>query len=180
MNALRNLATRFGELDPALRLRAGIGLAVVLSLALCYSLASDQVKRLELRRTAKEGEIAELLSLKQRFAEVSAIASRTANMQAAVRPEDSPAKLVEETGIKGKALQVRPLKSEERGGFMEEAAEIRIDAVTPNEAVNLLYRIEYGGKPASVRRALMKTRFDDPSRLDLTLTVALMKGTVKR
>lgn len=180
MSTIREFAARFRELDPRIRLRWGIGLAVFLSLALLYSFANDQVKKIETLRIAKEGEIAELLALKQRFSEASAIAQRNANMQTAVRTEDSPAKLVEDTGIKGKSLQVKPLKSEERGGVIEEAAEIKIDSITPNETINLLYRLEYGAKPATVRRALLKTRFEDPSRLDLTMIVTLQKATAKR
>ncbi|MBT0664037.1 general secretion pathway protein GspM [Geobacter pelophilus] len=176
MNAIKQMVARFADLDPRVRLRLGIGLASLLALGLLYSYANDQVKKLERKRTAGEADIAEMLVLKQRYKEAASISQRALNLQAAVRPDDSPAKLIEEIGIKGKALQVKPLKSEERAGFVEELADIRIDALTANEAVNLLYRLEYGAKPVTVRKALFKTRFDDPSRLDLSLTVALRKG----
>src|SRR5690242_17906200 len=106
MISLKEMTTRLNELDPRVRLNWGIGCAVCLCLALLYSLASDQVKRLEKLRIAREADIAELLVLKQRFREASAVAQRAANRQAAVRPDDSATKLVEETGIKGKSLQI--------------------------------------------------------------------------
>ena len=180
MNALKQLASRFNELAPAVRLRLGIALAAMLAIALLYSLASDQVKRMESLRNAREAEIAELMVLRQRYREAASIAQRAANLQAAVRPDDSPAKLIEEIGIKGKALQIKPLKTDIRGGFTEEVAEIKIDSLTTNEMVNLLYRLEYGNKPATVRRAFIKTRFEDPSRLDLSMTVALRKGVAQK
>ena len=65
---------------------------------------------------------------------------------------------------------------EERGGFLEDAAEVKIDGVTANEAVNLLFRLEKGPRPVVIKRALLKTRFDDPARLDLTFTIALLKA----
>lgn len=176
MTSLKEIAEDFRELDPAIRLRVGISLAVCLALALLYSLAYDQVNRLEKRRTAKESEIAELLVLKQRFQEANSAAQRTANLLAAVGAADSPAKLIEEAGIKGKSLQVKPLKTEERNGFQEESADVRIEGLTPNEAINLIFKLEQGTRPASIRKALFKTRFDDPSRLDLAMTVSLQKG----
>jgi general secretion pathway protein M len=48
--------------------------------------------------------------------------------------------------------------------------------VTANEAVNLLHRLEKGSKPVVINKALIKSRFDDPSKLDLTLTIALLKS----
>lgn len=180
MNAIRQYLSSFNELTPAVRLRFGIGIATLLALALLYSYARDQVTGMERLRSASEREITELLSLKQRYAEAAAIARRTANLQVSVRPDDSPAKLIEDIGIKGKGLQVKPLKSDERGGFVEEVAEVKIDSLTPNEAVNLLYRLEYGAKPVTVRKATFKTRFEDPSRLDLAMTIALRKGALQK
>jgi general secretion pathway protein M len=138
------------------------------------------VNRLEKRRTARESELTELLVLKQRYQEASGAAQRSANRLAAVSATDSPAKLIEETGIKGKSLQVKPLKTEERNGFQEESADVRIDGLTTNEAINLLFKLEQGTRPASIRKALFKTRFDDPSRLDLAMTVSLQKGALPK
>ncbi len=180
MTSLKEIAAGFRELDPAIRLKLGIGCAVCLALALLYSLAHDQVNRLEKRRTAKESELAELLVLKQRYQETNSAAQRSANRLAAVRAGDSPAKLIEETGIKGKSLQVKPLKTEERNGFQEESADVRIEGLTPNEAINLLFRLEKGTRPLSIRKALFKPRFDDLSRLDLAMTVTLQKGALSQ
>jgi general secretion pathway protein M len=180
MTVVRKFTTYFNEMNPKVRLQIGVSLAAVLAIALLYSFAFDRVKGMERLRSAREAEIAELMVLKQRYREASSVAQRVANLQATVRPDDSPAKLVEDIGIKGKGLQVKPLKSDERDGFIEEVAEVKIDSITVNEAINLLYRLEYGNKPVTVRRALLKTRFEDPSRLDLSLTVALRKGAVQK
>jgi general secretion pathway protein M len=51
-----------------------------------------------------------------------------------------------------------------------------MEGLTSNEAANLLFRLEKGAKPVLIKRASLKTRFDDPARLDLTLTVALLKA----
>lgn len=180
MNGLKLLIQRFNELDQRTRLHWGIGCALVLVLTLLYSLATDQVKRLQKQRTIKEAAVSELLVLQQRYREATTTAQKIANRLAAVKPDDSPARVIEETGIKGKGTQIKPLKSEERGGFTEDSAEVKIDALTPNEMVNLLYRLEQGPRPVIVRRAFFKTRFDDPSRLDLSLTIALLKSASRQ
>ena len=82
---------------------------------------------------------------------------------------------MEESGIKGKSTRITPVKGEERAGFMEDAAEVKIEGLSANEAVNLLHRLEKGPRPVIVKKALLRTRFDDPARLDLTLTVALLR-----
>ena len=111
----------------------------------------------------------------QRYQEASAGAQKLANRMAATRSDDSPAKIIDEIGIKGKGSQVKQVKGETRPGYVEDAAEARIDGLSANEAVNLIYRLEKGTKPVIIKKALIKTRFDDPSRLDLTLTIALLK-----
>ena len=68
-----------------------------------------------------------------------------------------------------------PLKSEDRPGFTEDAADIRIEGVTLNEAINLLYRLEKGSRPLVIKKSNVRVRFDDPSRSDLTLILALLK-----
>jgi general secretion pathway protein M len=94
---------------------------------------------------------------------------------AALLPDDSPARIIEETGIKGKTSQSKALKSEDRGSYIEDTAEVKLDGLTANETVNLLYKLEKGNKPVVIKKALLKTRFDDPSKIDVTMTIALLK-----
>ena len=169
------LKKRLTSLDEHQRLRLMIGVALVLALAVIYSLANDQLQRLGKRRLAREATLAELMSLKQRYREVQASAQRLTNRLATVKADDTPARLLDEIGIKGKNLQVRSLPTAEGSAGREEVAEVRMDGLTANEAINLLYRLEKGTRPVTIRRTLLKTRFDDPSRLDLTLTIALQK-----
>jgi general secretion pathway protein M len=166
----------YHRLESRERLRLGIAIALLLCLAIICPAAKARMVRLRKKLAAREADVAEMLLLKQRYLEANKITQRLANRLAATRPDDSPAKVIEEIGIKGKGSLIRPIKGEERGGFLEDAAEVKIDGVTANEAVNLLYRLEKGSRPVIIKKALLKTRFDDPSRLDLTLTVALLKG----
>ncbi len=175
MKYLNLLTENFSRMDSRTRLRLGIGLACLLLLAIVLTGINTRVALLKKKRSARETDIAEMLVLKQRYQEANAGAQKLANRMAATRSDDSPAKIIDEIGIKGKGSQIRQVKGETRGGYLEDAAEARLDGLTANEAVNLIYKLEKGAKPVIIKKALIKTRFDDPARLDLTLTIALLK-----
>lgn len=176
MKYLKLLAEQYRHMDSRLRIRMGVGIAAFLFLAILFSAANDQIGRLRKKLAAREADITEMMILKQRFLEANASAQMLANRMTAARPDDTPARIIEEIGIKGKGTQIKPIKGEERGGYLEDAAEVKLDGLTANEAVNLLFRLEKGARPVLIKKALLKTRFDDPSRLDLTLTIALLKA----
>ncbi|HLO27361.1 MAG TPA: hypothetical protein VK187_14730 [Geobacteraceae bacterium] len=165
----------YRQMDSRTRLRFGIGIACLLILALALSGINARVALLTKKRAVREADIAEMLVLKQRYQEANAGAQKLANRMTATRSDDSPAKIIDEIGIKGKGSQVRQVKGEVRAGFQEDAAEVRIDGLSANEAVNLVYRLEKGAKPVIIKKALIKARFDDPAKLDLVLTIALLK-----
>ncbi|SNB47412.1 general secretion pathway protein GspM [Geobacter sp. DSM 9736] len=169
------LQEQYRNMDPQTRLRIGIGIAIVLIAALLLSSINAGITTLKRKRASREAAVVEMLQLKARYREASMGAQKLANRMASVRPEDSPAKVVEETGIKGKNLQIRPLRGEQGSGFVEDAAEVKMDGLSANETVNLLFKLEKGAKPVVIKRALLKTRFDNPALFDVTLTVALLK-----
>uniref|UniRef100_A0A831UFI4 General secretion pathway protein GspM n=1 Tax=Geobacter metallireducens TaxID=28232 RepID=A0A831UFI4_GEOME len=175
MTALDRIRDAWGAMESRTRLRWGYGIITVLALAVALSAVHDRIALLEKKRIRREADLVEMMELKHRFLEARTVSQRLANRLAATRPDDTPARIVEETGIKGKSTRITPVKGEERAGFLEEAAEVKIEGLTANEAVNLLHRLEKGPRPVVVKKALLRTRFDDPARLDLTLTVALLR-----
>lgn len=175
MSAIARLKELYEEMDQAARLRVGIAVAAFLVLALLYSAANDQVRRMSQKLRSREAALAEMMMLRQRYREASAGAQKLANRLSATRPDDSPAKLIDEVGIKGKGSQIRPVKGDERPGMIEDAADVKLEGLTANEAVNLLHRLEKGAKPVIIKKGLIRTRFDDPAKLDLSLTLALIK-----
>lgn len=179
MSYLNLLMEKFNRLDSKARVRWGAGLACFLLLAIILTGLNGRVALLAKKRTAREADLAEMMVLKQRYQEANAVSQKLANRLAATRADDSPAKIIDEIGIKGKGSQFKQIKGESRAGYTEDAVEARIDGLTANEAVNLIYRLEKGAKPIIIKKALIKTRFDDPAKLDLTLTIALLKPAPK-
>ena len=176
MRRLEFLRDAFREMDSRTRLRWGIGIALILLLAIAYTTASGAINGLSRKRVGREADLMELMLLKQRYLNLKKESERLANRLATVKADDSPGRVMEEAGFKGKPVQIRPLKGEEHGGLQEELAEVKIDGLTANELVNLLHRLEKGSKPVILKKLLVKTRFDDPAKLDVTLTVALIKA----
>ncbi len=170
-----NLLNLWNELDQRHRLWCGYALIGLLAVALGWSFLAARTTELERKRAAREAVLKELLPLKGAYLAAKGSFDSQAGRLAGVRPDDSPARLLEEIGIKGKGVKISPLKGEERAGFIEDAADVRIEGVTANEAVNLLYRIEKGSRPVVLKKANLRIRFDDPSRFDLALVMALLK-----
>jgi general secretion pathway protein M len=183
MRPFEIIRDRWQDLDGRTRLWFGYALIVLLAATVGWSTLSAKVQALEKKRAARETVLKELLPLK-----VAYLSARQASDQlnvriASLRPDDSPAKIIEDTGIKGKSVKIVPLKGEERSGFTEDAADIRIEGLTLNEAVNLLYRLEKGSRPLVIKKYNLRVRFDDPTRCDLTLVLALLRpapGQAKR
>lgn len=162
-------------LDSRTRQRIGIALAVILAIVVLLSAANSRISALERKRAAREADIAEMMRLKLRHQEANLGAQRLANRLMATKADDSPAKIVEEIGLKGRASQIKSVKGDDIPGYVEDAAELRMEGLSANETVNLIYRLEKGTRPVTVKKAVIKQRFDDPSKLDLNLTIALIK-----
>ncbi len=176
MKRLKFLRDVVSEMDRPARLRWGGGISLILLLVVVYSSASGAMDALTRKRVVREADLTELLLLKQRYLTLKRESEQLTNRLATVKSDDSLGRIIEEAGFKGKAVQIRPLKGDERGGFQEESAEVKIDGLTANELVNLLHRLEKGSKPVVMKKLLLRSRFDDPAKLDATLTMALVRG----
>ena len=175
MISFSGLFERWNELDSSNRLKFGYALVAVLAVAVGWSLVSGRLSELERKRQARETVLKELLPLKAAYRAARQSSDMLAGRMASLRPDDTLSKIIDDTGIKGKGVKLVPVKGEERNGLQEEAADVRIEWLNANEAVNLLYRLEKGSRPVTVRKAALKVRFDDPARLDLSMTIALLK-----
>ena len=183
MKPLEIIRDMWQDLDSRTRLLLGYAMIAVLAAAVGWSALNTKVAALEKKRSAREAVLKELLPLKVAYMSARQSSDALQGRMASLRPDDSLAKIIEDTGIKGKSVKIAPLKGEERNGFTEDTADVRIEGLTLNEAVNLLYKLENGGRPLVVKKSNVRVRFDDPSRCDLTMILALLKpspGQAKR
>lgn len=179
---MRHLADAWRNLDSRSRLRFGFVLIALLAAIMGWSALAAKTADLERKRTTREAVLQELLPLKVAYRSARMVTDQQVGRMSMLRPDDTPARIIEEIGIKGKGVKITPLKGEERTGMLEDAADVRIEGLTANEMINLIYRLEKGSRPLSVKKANLRVRFDDPSRFDLGVTIALLKpapGLVK-
>ena len=173
MNSIREW---FSSIDERTRQSMLTIAAVVLVLLLAYSALHSHLAKLTRKKISREQTLLELLVLKQRHQEAVGGSQRLNNRMAAATAGDTPATIVEQTGLVPKGgIQSKPLPRQERGGFVEESAELTLSGLSLNETVNLLHRLEQGNKPLIIRKGLLRTRFNEPAKLDLTLQVGLLR-----
>lgn len=175
MKPLDLLRDTWQGLDSNARLKCGYLLIGLLAAAIGWSALDARVEALEKKRAAREVVLKELMSLKNTYLAARQSSDQLAGRVASLRPDDSPAKIIDEIGIKGKSVKIAPLKGEDRPGFVEDAADVRIDGLTMNEAINLYYRLEKGSRPLVIKKSSLRIRFDDPSRCDVTMLMALLR-----
>ena len=78
-------------------------------------------------------------------------------------------------GLQQKVKSVKTTGVKEKKYSSEEEADVSVEKVTMNEMVNILYRMENAPMILSVRRTSIRTSFENPSLLNITMTVALIK-----
>jgi general secretion pathway protein M len=175
MISTADIVDAWRDLDRRSRLRCGYALITLLAIAMAWSALASRTAGLERKRAAREAVLKELLPLKVAYRSAKTVSDQQAGKMATLRPDDSLTNIIEEIGIKGKGVKIAQLKGEERNGVIEDTADVRIEGLTANETVNLIYRLEKGSRPISLKKANLRVRFDDPSRFDLAMTIALLK-----
>jgi general secretion pathway protein M len=175
------LKERYQSLDSDARRLILIMVALLLLLLTLYSMLSGHLAYLSKRKASREQTLKELLVLRQRYQETAADSQRLNNRMATVAANESPVSIIEQSGIVPKAgVQSKPLPRQDKGTLIEEGAEITLSGLTLNDTANLLYFLEQGSKPVAIRKAVIRSRFNDPSKLDLTLQVALFRAAATK
>jgi hypothetical protein len=78
-------------------------------------------------------------------------------------------------GLSQKVKSVKSTEARDRKYAVEEEAEVELEKVNMNEMTNIFYRIENGPFLLSVRKSDIKTNFENPALLNITMTVDLIK-----
>lgn len=148
--------------------------ALVVACVIMWSLYSSARKA----HAALAAQRIELLALKQHFvglkAGVDAVESKKTltNVKGIAQAVDEVFRSI---GLSDKVKSVKSsgVKEEEYGS--EEEAEVQVDKVSMNEMANIFYKIENAPMILTIRRTTVKTSFDDPTLLNISMTVTLVK-----
>lgn len=159
-----------------------IGGAAAAALAVLAFLVLPAVSRLKsLARAAKAAE-SELAEVRRARPELERLrrdaAQRSAAVNAAADLKESPVArltaILMDCGIPQSAVSLKSGGGRDGETFREETFEVRMENLTYLEAVNALRRLSGKDQPVVVRSALLKSRYDDPRYLDVTLNVGYL------
>lgn len=129
---------------------------------------------------AKKKEVAVMATMKADYigkkAVLDAVAQRAAD--SGTSPVSAIEDIAKKTGIKERVASVKPLEEVPSPGYIDKPVEVRLEAVNLNQLVNFIYHGEAGPVLMVVRELSMKSRFENPDLLDVTMKVSLVtKGT---
>lgn len=100
------------------------------------------------------------------------VASRSSDMSLLAAMESNARKL----GLADKITSMKPFTSELESGMVQSSVEMRIEKVDLNGLVRFIEAVETGPHTAATTRLRIKTRFDDPALLDITLLVTTLEN----
>jgi len=105
-------------------------------------------------------------------------AARAGIVRSAANVKDSPltriTSALQEAGIPQSALNIKSGGVRNGELFREESFDVRIENLTYLEAVKTLQRLSAASLPVAIRSASLKSRYDDPRYLDVTLRVGFL------
>lgn len=176
---LGSLTAAFGRLssrEQLMVLFVGLGLCFIVLFFGGFVVSKD-LRSKDVRITAKAKSLAEVGSLRTDYARRLASQNRLAEQ---IR-QNGHVRLLSYLEEVGKAANVSLDNAAERGGqtfgdlLKEESAEVRVSNVSMDRLYDFLRRIEEGNQLVKVRRLKVKKRYDNPQRLDATVTVGTFK-----
>ena len=151
---------------------AGLIILVVSALLLNTSLSLK--KEGSALRSQKE----EILLLREDFLELSKKINAVEGKKSLIKVEGIiPAidEIFRSTGLAQKVKSVKPTATRDKKYAIEEEADVEVEKVSMNELVNILYRLENAPMVLLIKKARLKTSFEDTSLLNISMTIGLVK-----
>ena len=157
----------------------GAAAAVLLLLIFVVIPGVSRIKSQSRAAAAAETDLAEVRKARPEIERIhSETAAKAGIVRAAVNVKDAPltriTSALQEAGIPLAALNIKSGGARDGELFREESFDVRIENLTYLEAVNTLQRLSAGSLPVVLRSTSLKSRYDDPRYLDVTLRVGFL------
>ena len=157
----------------------GAAAAVLLLLIFVVIPGIARIKSQARAAAAAESDLAEVRKARPEIERIQRETGAKAGIvRAAANVKDAPLTRIttalQEAGIPQAALNIKSGGARDGELFREESFDVRIENLTYLEAVKTLQRLSAGTLPVAVRSAALKSRYDDPRYLDVTLRVGYL------
>jgi len=136
-----------------------------------YSSSKKELKKLK-------SEQMEMAVLKEEFLSIKRMVDAVESKKALTKVEgvvQAVDEVFQPLGLKGKVKSVKPAGARETKDSIEEYADVQVEKVNMNEIVNVFYKVENVPLILSVKRAAIKTSFENPELFNLTITLSFVK-----
>lgn len=151
--------------------------AFLIACAVVYALYITTASK-ERKVEAKKAELASFDKLRDEYAVELAKAAPLQKRLNQTRPGAPAGSIIEEIasglGIKKNVASFKPLETRADKGYEQSGVEVKVEGVTLNQLMNLVYRMEKHESLLLVREFSMKSRFDNPDIFDARLHVELV------
>ena len=154
-----------------------ISAAAVIMLAVSVLLVNASLS-LKKEGSALRSQKEEILLLREDFLELRKNVNAIEGKKSLIKVEGIiPAidEIFRSTGLTQKVKSVKPAATIDKKHAIEEEADVEVEKVSMNELVNVLYRLENAPMVLLIKKARLKTSFEDPSLLNITMTIGLVK-----
>jgi len=167
------------EREKRVLLIGGAAAAVLLIVAFVLIPGVSRIKSQARAVAAAEADLAEVRKARPQIERIQKeTAAKAGIVRAAANVKDAPLSRItsalQEAGIPQAALNIKSGGARDGELFREESFDIRIENLTYLEAVTTLQRLSAGSLPVAIRSASLKSRYDDPRYLDVTLRVGFL------
>ncbi len=158
--------------------RKTIVIAGIALLFICCAVLFEISLTLKRQNNSLRSRQKEMLILSQEYSGVKNVVSAAEARKSLTKVEgivQAVDEIFKSMGLQQKVKSVRSAGMKEKKYASEEEADVSVEKVTMNELVNILYRMENAPMILSVRRTSIKTSFENPSLLNITMTIGLIK-----
>ena len=120
----------------------------------------------------------ELVQLKEEYTAVKDRLDSVENKKSLARVEgivQAVDEIFRSLGLSQKVKSVKSTGTWDKKYGVEEEAEAQVEKVSMNEMTNIFYKIENAPMILSISKATLKTSFDSPTLVNITMTISLIK-----
>lgn len=143
--------------------------------------AFDKIRELELKEAAQKKTLADLTVLAGELGKLNGAVESFSGRLAVSETSQDIIPLLDELfgslGMTKSVKEMRPGESKRAEGFLESAADIEIERTDLNHAVNLVYRIKNHPALLKIGSLRIKTDFQNPDMLNISMSVSLIRQT---
>ena len=157
----------------------GVAAAILLALTFVVLPGVSRLKSQARAAAAAENDLAAVRAARPDIERIQReIRQRAGAVQAGANAKESSlarlAAALQESGVPQAAFSVKSTGARDGEYFREESFYVRMENLTYLEAVKALQRLSSGAPPVAIRSSLLKSRYDDPRYLDVTLRVGFL------